>query len=86
MAVIVPVSRDVSAHVITSAPVSRSSSVERRRRRYVWAMMARVACFIAMVAAPVPFWMRLVFAGVAIVIPYVAVVAANAWSRSHGDP
>lgn len=79
-------SRESAAFVITSAPVARSSSVERRRRRYVWAMLARVACFVGMVAAPVPFWVRMVLAGVAIVIPYVAVVAANAWSRSHGDP
>lgn len=68
---------------VSDAPVRRSTSVHGRRQRYVVAMSLRAVCFVAMVALPLPLWGRALFAAVAILIPYVAVVAANAWSPNR---
>lgn len=68
---------------VTSAWESRSRDVVRRQRRYVVAMLLRVACFVGMLVLPLPLWGRMVLAAVAVVIPYVAVVVANVWSPSR---
>ena len=68
---------------VTSAAEPRSVDIARRQRRYIAAMLLRVACFVAMLALPLPLAGRLALAGVAIVIPYFAVVAANAWAPAR---
>jgi len=61
---------------ITSAPKRLSSDLVSRQRRYLVSMIIRTLCFLLTVALPSPYrWFAL--AG-AMVLPYVAVVVANA--------
>ena len=61
---------------ITSAPSRLSSDLAGRQRRYLISMLIRTACFLLTVFLPSPFrWFAL--AG-AMILPYVAVVIANA--------
>lgn len=67
-------------HDITSAQKGLSTDLTRRQRRYFISMMIRTACFIATVLLPSPFrWFTLVGA---LILPYVAVVIANAGRES----
>jgi Flp pilus assembly protein TadB len=73
---------------ITTAPTSAASDIAGRQRRYLIAMGIRTLCF-AMVAVIAitgfgPVWLAFVFIAGAIVLPYVAVVMANA-TRSRSD-
>jgi hypothetical protein len=61
---------------ITSAPKSLKSDLAGRQRRYLISMIIRTVCFLLTVALPSPYrWFAL--AG-AMILPYVAVVVANA--------
>jgi hypothetical protein len=61
---------------ITSAPKRLSSDLAARQRRYLISMIIRTVCFLLTVALPSPYrWFAL--AG-AMILPYVAVVVANA--------
>lgn len=63
-------------HDITSAQKGLSSDLPSRQRRYFISMMIRTACFVAAVILPSPYrWFALVGA---LLLPYVAVVMANA--------
>jgi hypothetical protein len=63
-------------HDITSAQPSLSRDLPARQRRYFISMMIRTACFVATVFLPNPYrWVAL--AG-ALLLPYFAVVMANA--------
>ena len=62
--------------VITNAQESLSREQKGRARRYFISMMVRTACFIAAIFLPNPYrWFAI---GGAIVLPYIAVVIANA--------
>ena len=61
---------------ITSAPESLTSDQSSRARRYFISMLIRTACFILAVISPSP-WRWLALSG-AVVLPYVAVIVANA--------
>ena len=62
--------------VITSAQDSLSKEQRGRARRYFTSMMIRTACFIAAIFLPNPYrWFAM---GGALVLPYIAVVIANA--------
>ena len=74
--------RDESVHRITDAGVALSEEQSDRTRRYLIAMSVRTACFIAAVFTPPPW--RWVFATGAVVLPYLAVVVANA-GRERSD-
>jgi hypothetical protein len=63
-------------HRITDAGTSLSEDQRSRTIRYVVAMSVRTVCFIGAVLAPPPW--RWVLIGAAIVLPYFAVVMANA--------
>jgi hypothetical protein len=64
---------------ITTAHASRSAEIRHRQTRYLLSMAIRTACFVgAVVASGVLRWL-LVLA--AFVLPYVAVVMANASER-----
>lgn len=74
---------------ITTAPTSAASEIAGRQRRYLIAMGIRTLCFVLVAVIAItgvgPGWLAFVFVGGAIVLPYVAVVAANATaSRSDG--
>jgi len=61
---------------ITSAPKAFSADQASRQKRYFISMMIRTACFILTIILPSPYrWFAL--AG-ALVLPYFAVVIANA--------
>lgn len=76
-------------HAITSAPVALADDQARRQRRYLVQMGVRVLCFLGAVLAwphlPRPLAIALVAA--AVVLPYIAVLGANAGrERRDVDP
>ncbi|MBP6147619.1 MAG: DUF3099 domain-containing protein [Candidatus Planktophila sp.] len=61
---------------ITSAPKSLKNDLAGRQRRYLISMIIRTVCFLLTVVLPSPYrWFAL--AG-AMILPYIAVVVANA--------
>jgi hypothetical protein len=65
---------------ITSAPVSLADDQARRRRRYLIQMGLRVVCFIGAILlwAHVPRVVGIALLVAAAVLPYIAVLGANA--------
>ena len=61
---------------ITNAPRALSSDQASRQKRYFISMMVRTACFILAVILPSPYRWFALFG--AVVLPYFAVVIANA--------
>jgi len=61
---------------ITEAQRGRSDEQTGRQRRYLISMGIRTACVVA--AIIVPGWAKWVFIVAAVVLPYLAVVIANA--------
>jgi hypothetical protein len=70
-------------HSITGVASSLSSEQSGRTRRYLFSMGLRTACVL--LAIVVPGWPRWVFIAGAVVLPYLAVVAANAGQRRGGS-
>ena len=64
---------------ITSARASRSVDIRRREVRYLTSMGIRTLCFVGAFVASGPLRWILVVA--AVILPYVAVVIANATDR-----
>lgn len=62
---------------ITTAATSRQADIAARQRRYVLSMAVRTICFVAAIAVG-PGWLRWVLVAAAVLLPYVAVVMANA--------
>ena len=76
--------RDVDAVRITTAAASRNDDISRRQRRYVMSMGLRTVCFVGAIVVG-PGWLRWVLVAGALLLPYVAVVRANAVaSKSDG--
>jgi hypothetical protein len=69
---------------ITSAAGSHSADMQQRAGRYLVSMGIRTLCVILVILVPGP--LRWVFAVGAIVLPYVAVVAANAAGERRERP
>lgn len=69
---------------ITSAAASLSEDVAARSRRYLVQMSIRVVCFLG--AVLVDHWSRWLLLGGAVVLPYVAVVLANAGRERRTQP
>ncbi|MFF0268541.1 DUF3099 domain-containing protein [Kribbella sp. NPDC004536] len=61
---------------VTSAQPGRSEDLDSRIVRYAWMMSIRVVCFVLAVITPSPW--RWMFVVGAVVLPYFAVVLANA--------
>ena len=70
-------------HTITGARASHDEELALRMRRYLISMSIRTLCFILAVVCS--GWLRWTFAALAIVLPYVAVVAANAGPRRRPE-
>lgn len=68
---------------VTSLEIS--PELERRNRfiKYTVAMIVRVVCIVLAVSVPLG-WLTLVFAAGAILLPYFAVIIANAQVSSGG--
>lgn len=77
--------RDRDAAVrITTASSNPQDEIWARQRRYIFSMAVRTACFLAAIFVG-PGWVRWVLVAAAVLLPYVAVVMANAaGSRSDG--
>jgi len=69
---------------ITTAPTALTDDVAARTRRYLVQMSIRVVCFAGAVA--VDHWTRWVLLAGAVVLPYVAVIGANAGRERRTDP
>lgn len=66
---------------VTTAAAPRSDDLATRQRRYLVMMGIRVACLpLAVISQG---WLRIVFILGAVVLPYVAVVIANATRQPH---
>jgi Flp pilus assembly protein TadB len=67
---------------ITTAATSRNADIAARQRRYLIAMGVRTLCFVVVACLAVthagPGWLPWIFVVGALVLPYVAVVMANA--------
>ena len=69
---------------ITTANASRAADIAARQRRYLLAMGFRTVCFVAAIFVTLT-WARVLLIIAALVLPYVAVVMANAGaSKSDG--
>ncbi|MBA2558730.1 MAG: DUF3099 domain-containing protein [Propionibacteriales bacterium] len=62
--------------VITSARPSHSADIRRREIRYLLSMGIRTVCFVLAIVTDGP--LRWVLVAAAILLPYIAVVLANA--------
>ena len=75
--------RENGAIRITTASSSAHDDIAARQRRYVFSMGVRTVCFVAAILTDGV--LRWVLVAAALVLPYVAVVMANAAaSRSDG--
>jgi Mn2+/Fe2+ NRAMP family transporter len=74
---------DRDAVRITTASASRNEEIAGRQRRYVISMTIRTICFVAAILVG-SGWLRWVLVAAALLLPYVAVVMANA-SHSRSD-
>jgi hypothetical protein len=69
---------------ITGAPRAHSDDMDKRISRYLTSMAIRTVCVILVVVVDSP--VRWVFAVGAVVLPYVAVVMANARGERFAPP
>ena len=69
---------------ITSAPTALGEDVASRMRRYLVQMSIRVVCFLGAVA--LDHWTRWLLVAGAVVLPYTAVLLANAGRERVADP
>jgi len=80
-------SREPEAVRITSAAASRNEDIATRQRRYLLSMSLRTVCFVGAIVASLlgsPTWVWAILIAGALVLPYVAVVMANA-ATTKGD-
>ena len=78
--------RQPSAVRITTAAQSRQAEIAGRQLRYVLSMAVRTVCFVAAILASVAGidWLWPILIVAALLLPYVAVVMANA-RTTRGD-
>ena len=79
-------SREPEAVRITSAAESRNADIAARQKRYVYSMGIRTLCFVGAIIASIAgiTWLWPILIVAALVLPYVAVVMANA-ATTKGD-
>jgi DUF3099 family protein len=68
---------------ITTAPRSHSDDIGTRQRRYLISMGVRTVCFVLAVVS-IGHWFLWLFLAASFVLPYIAVVMANAGAST--DP
>ncbi len=69
--------------LITSAEEARPEEIRRREQRYILTMLVRVVCFVLAVVV-FTGWLRIVAVGLAVILPWIAVVVANG-GPAHSD-
>ncbi|WP_181431079.1 DUF3099 domain-containing protein [Curtobacterium sp. MCBD17_021] len=79
--------RPMAAQNVTTLPDNPEIDRAHRLSRYVWQMAFRVVCFVAAVLIWSAWhtWIAVVPILAAAVVPWVAVVLANAGNRTGGD-
>lgn len=77
--------RSHQAPAVTSLPQSPQEEATSRVRRYALTMAIRMVCFALTVLVTPYGWYTWVFAIAAAVLPYIAVVFANAVSPTTGS-
>jgi Protein of unknown function (DUF3099) len=77
------VRREADPIRITTATRSHSDDISARQRRYVISMTIRTICFLLAVVS-MGHWFMWVFLVASFILPYIAVVMANAGSSA--DP
>lgn len=75
---------EVEVYSITGAQTSLTEDQGGRTRRYLWSMSLRTACFVGAVIAS--GWLRWALVAGAVVLPYIAVVVANAGRENRRIP
>lgn len=70
-------------HSITDAQRGTAAQQSGRTKKYLISMSIRTICFL--LAIVVPGWPKIVFIVAAVILPYLAVVIANA-GRENDDP
>ena len=78
-----PDDREPTVQSVTSAPVSGADDQGQRVRRYLLTMGIRVIC--GALALFTEGWLRWTFVTFAVVLPYIAVVMANAVGPRSGN-
>ena len=71
-------------YLVTSARPGHSQEMSGRSRRYLISMAVRVICLILAIFV-LHGWLRLVGVAATVVLPWIAVVLANAGPASDGD-
>jgi hypothetical protein len=73
-------SRETEAVRITSAAASRNEDIAARQKRYLFSMAIRTLCFVGAIVASLLeiHWLWPILIVGALLLPYVAVVMANA--------
>ncbi len=69
---------------ITSAAGSHTADMNQRATRYLISMLIRTVCVVLVIVVPGP--LRWVFAVGAVVLPYIAVIAANSTGERRQRP
>ena len=78
--------REPDAVRITTAAESRAADIAGRQKRYVLSMSVRTVCFVGAIVASLAGigWLWPILIAAALLLPYVAVVMANA-RNTRGD-
>ena len=63
---------------ITTASSNAQDEIWARQRRYIYSMAVRTVCFLGAIVRRPDGWLRWVLIAGAVLLPYVAVVMANA--------
>lgn len=75
--------RDDAVRITTARP-SPAADTAARQRRYLYSMALRTLCVVGAVVVG-PGWLRWVLIAGAVVLPQIAVIAANAVDRRTDD-
>lgn len=73
-------------HAVTDARTGMSADINDRQRRYLISMGVRTACLLVAVLAPLPLPARVIAILGALLLPYFAVVFANAGRKPERAP
>jgi fatty acid desaturase len=76
---------DPAAIRITSAAASRNEDIAKRQKKYLLSMSLRTICFVGAIIASLAgiHWLWPILIAGALVLPYLAVVMANAATTRH---
>jgi hypothetical protein len=69
--------RRLDPAVVTNAPLTLEQERMIRQHRYMWTMGGRTVMFIIAIAVPMPIWARFILLGASMIVPWLAVMAAN---------